>query len=198
MNRVLQAALIIVLLMAAAVGAYSLGIVMRGEPELGGTELEGRPDVSDLALVGGDGSPVRLGDFAGRYLVVFFGYTNCPDVCPLTMSRLGSTYRSLGEPEGVQVVMITVDPERDTPEAIHRYASGFHPDFIGLGGSGEALDEAAARFYVGATGDPMGLIMHSTQVMLVDQRGGYWRVYSDDSQRYLEADLQALLARAGG
>ena len=197
MNKAARAALYIGLLLAAGVGAFLLGGALRGEPELNGTELENRPAVGDITLQSASGE-VRLADYAGKYLVVFFGYTNCPDVCPLTMSRLGSIYRSMGEPEEMQVVMITVDPERDGPEEIGRYAAGFHPRFVGLGGSEEALDDASERFYVGANDDGMGLVLHSTQVMLVDPDSRFWRIYNDDSQRYLEQDLRALLdIRAG-
>lgn len=184
----------IVLLLVAAVGAYSLGALVRGAPQLGGTELEERPQVGDLTLVAGNGERVSLADFQGDYLIVFFGYTNCPDVCPLTMARLGSIYRSLEEPEGLEVVMVTVDPERDDPGRIDGYAKGFHPDFVGLGGDEESLSRAAERFFVGHNHQADGLIAHNTQVLLVDRDGHFWRIYNDEAQRALEQDLRNLLS----
>lgn len=178
---------------ALGVMAYSLGVLMRGGPELHGTALEDPPSVADVTLVAAGGERVRLGDFQGKRLLVFFGYSNCPDVCPLTMARLSSMYRSLDEPDEVQVVMITVDPERDTPEVIGRYARGFHREFIGLGGAGEEVEAAAASFYVGHRDSGDGEVVHGSQVLLVDPSGRFERVYNDQAQLHLEADLQALL-----
>lgn len=103
-------------------------------------------------------------------------------------------YRELDEPEGLEVVMVTVDPERDDPPTIDRYAKGFHPDFQGLGGDEESLAEAAGRFFVGHNHQADGLIAHNTQVLLVDRDGHFWRIYNEDSQRVLEQDLRTLLS----
>jgi protein SCO1/2 len=189
-------ALAVLALVALGVAAYSLGVLARGAPELHGTELEQPPAVGDVILEGSGGERVSLAEYGGQYLLVFFGYTNCPDVCPLTMARLGSTYRALGEPEALQVVMVTVDPERDTPQVIDAFAKRFHPDFKGLGGSDELIAAAAERFYIGYRDDGRGETIHGSQVLLVDRQSRLWRVYNDENQRYLEADLRTLLSRA--
>ncbi|MEX2540235.1 MAG: SCO family protein [Trueperaceae bacterium] len=189
--------LVIVALAALGLAAYSLGVLARGVPELHGTELDQPPSVGDVRLQAGQGNSVRLADYAGRYLVVFFGYTNCPDVCPLTMARLGSAFRALGEPEDLQVVMVTVDPERDTPDVIDAYARRFHPAFDGLGGTREQVDAAAGRFFIGHRDPGDGNVIHGSQVLLVDPDSRLWRVYNDESQLYLEDDLRKLLGSAG-
>lgn len=192
MNRGILILAGVLLFAGLGFAAFTVGSALRSH-DLAGTELEDRPSVADVTLVSGDGRELSLGDFQGRYVLVFFGYSRCPDVCPITMSRLGTIYRELGEPDDLEVVMITVDPEHDSPQVIDDYAKGFHPDFVGLGGGEEQLHAAARRFYVGANHDGHGGILHTSPVMLVDRDGRYWRVYNDDSQRYLEDDLRALL-----
>jgi protein SCO1/2 len=191
-------ALAVLALVALGVAAYSLGVLVRGAPGLHGTELEPPAAIGDVTLEAASGDAVRLADYGGRYLLLFFGYANCPDVCPLTMARLGSIYRALGEPEGLQVAMVTVDPARDTPALIDAYAKRFHPEFDGLGGSPEQIAAAAERFYVGYRDDGQGETIHSSQVLLMDRGSRFWRVYNDESQSYLEADLRALLSRSEG
>jgi protein SCO1/2 len=187
-------ALAVLALVALGVAAYSLGVLARGAPELHGTELEQPAAVGDVTLEASGGERVSLAEYGGRYLLVFFGYSNCPDVCPLTMARLGSTYRALGEPEELQVVMVTVDPERDSPKVIDDFAKRFHPDFDGLGGSDELIADAAERFYIGYRHDGQGETIHGSQVLLVDRQSRLWRVYNDENQLYLEADLRMLLS----
>ena len=91
-----------------------------------GTALDNPVQVGDFTLTSASGEAV-LSDWRGKYLLVFFGFTRCPDVCPLTLGRLAKTYRDLGEPEDVQVVMVSFDPETDTPARLERYLEGFHP-----------------------------------------------------------------------
>ena len=101
--------------------------------------------MGDVVLTGANGKR-RLADREGQYLLVFFGFANCPDVCPLTLARLATTYEALEEPENVQVVMIAVDLARDTPGSVQAYAESFHPSFVGLGGTNSEIAEAAKRF----------------------------------------------------
>ncbi len=93
------------------------------------------------------GGPVSLRDFRGQHVVLFFGYTFCPDICPLTMQRLDRTMELLGpEAEAVRVVMITVDPERDTPERMRHYVSQFNASFVGLSGPEETVVAVATDY----------------------------------------------------
>jgi protein SCO1/2 len=93
------------------------------------------------------GNPTSSLDFPGKVLAVFFGYSFCPDVCPLTLTHLTEAFRLMGE-EGdrVQVLLISVDPARDTPEQLQRYLSNFHPSFMGLTGSEASIREVADGF----------------------------------------------------
>jgi len=106
----------------------------------------------DFELTKHTGETVRLNDLAaGQTLVLFFGYTHCPDICPLTMAAIGRARELLGEDETrVLGVLITVDPERDTPEELTTYLTRFPPGLVGLTGSREALAAVANDYLVSA------------------------------------------------
>lgn len=92
-------------------------------------------------------SNVSLETFRGKVVVLYFGYTFCPDVCPLTMSTLAQALKIMGnQAEKVQVIMISVDPKRDTPQHLANYLASFHPSFIGLTGSKQQIDQVTADF----------------------------------------------------
>ncbi|KHG64913.1 electron transporter [Thermus sp. 2.9] len=112
-----------------------------------GTRLM-NPKPVDFTLEGPKG-PVRLADL-GEVVLLFFGYVHCPDVCPTTLLALKRAYEGLSPAEQarVRVVFVSVDPERDSPEVADRYAKNFHPSFLGLSGSPEAIQEVAQRFGV--------------------------------------------------
>lgn len=129
----------------AALGAwYALGRL--SPPALNGTLLPaGAP--AELTLQAAGREDVSLSDFRGRAILLFFGYTSCPDACPLTMAKLTRVMDALGERRAnVQVLLVTVDPATDTRERLRAYAKGFDPSFIGLGGEPAQLKEAAAAF----------------------------------------------------
>lgn len=201
MKRRISGLLAVLGLLAAAVAAYSLGVIAgNGQRGLHGTELTAPVDVGDIQLEAAGGQQLRLERFGGSHLLLFFGYTRCPDVCPLTLSRLAAAYVDAGEPENVLVIMVTVDPERDSPSEVDVYAKGFHPSFIGLGGDVDAIAAAAARMYVGYGGDGKGALVHGSHVLLVDPEGRLRRVYNDEAQLYLAEDiglLEATRVRAG-
>lgn len=93
------------------------------------------------------GSPRTLADFRGKAVVLFFGYTSCPDACPTTLVRLAEAMAKLGDAAGrVQVLMLTVDPQRDTPERLAAYMTGFNPSFVGLYGDLAATEAAVKEF----------------------------------------------------
>lgn len=118
------------------------------EPIRGGEVNPPVPKV-DFTLADTDGAPFDFRDETDGYVtLLFFGYTNCPDVCPLHMSRIGSALNQI-DPEYVdriKVVFVSVDPERDTPERIRNWLDNFHPSFIGLRGSRDAVNEVISRF----------------------------------------------------
>jgi protein SCO1 len=191
MTRVWLYALALAAFVALGYGAFTLGQYLRPAPPPGGTELQTPVPVGHLALQSAEDEQVALADFAGRHLLVFFGFTRCPDVCPVTLARLARLYESLGEPEGLQVVMITVDPAFDTPEVVQRYASGFHPSFLGLSGSNPQVAEAAQTFYIGFQGAGEA-IAHTDAVLLVDPESRFHRVYSQGNLDALQPDLGRL------
>ncbi len=104
-------------------------------------------DLADFALTDQDGRPFRLSDTNGSVRVVYIGYTQCPDVCPLTMINLKNVRQRLGPLAGeVSVVMITADPAHDTPDVMKAFVGGFDPSFIGLSGSEAALEPVWTAF----------------------------------------------------
>lgn len=100
-----------------------------------------------FSLVSNEGKRVTEHDFRGRFLLVFFGYTSCPDVCPTDLATIGAAMKSLGKAQRqVQPIFITVDPERDTPEVMDAYAKFFHPGILGLTGTADEVAVAAQNF----------------------------------------------------
>ncbi len=186
-----------VLLVAAGVAAFSLGRIFgegRNEGELGGTPFQTPTSVSDVQLQTTDGE-FKFADLTGNVVVVFFGFVGCPDVCPLTLSRLADIYREIGEPSDLKIVMVTVDPERDTPDITQNYAAGFHPSFTGLSGTNTQVAEAAKRFYIGANTTSDGQVIHTDPVLILDRNGNMQRVYSQSSMMQLQQDLPKLLEK---
>ncbi len=196
LERPLLLVLAVALLLGLGYGAYTLGRRL-APPELGGTALQNPVDVRAVSLTGADGETVSFGDFQGETVLVFFGYTRCPDVCPVTLARLAKLYRDLGEPERLKVVMVTVDPANDTPAAAQRYAASFQPDFVGLGGSNAQIAGAAKTFFVGYNqGYNQGeTLAHTDAVFLVNPEGYFQIVYSQTNLAALAADLAALSGR---
>jgi protein SCO1 len=187
-------ALIAILLALSGVGAYVLGTRLAPQPDLAGTALQNPPLVGDATLVDPTGRAVTILEAAGgaRVTLVFFGFTRCPDVCPITMARLAKIYRDLDEPGDVRVVMVTVDPEHDTPEIVGRYASAFHPSFVGLSGSNTQVAVAARAFFVGYADIGGGQFTHTEVVAVVDREGRLRYVYGSDKVLRLEHDLPRL------
>jgi protein SCO1 len=185
-------------LLLAGVAAYGLGVALRPPPALGGTALQNPPNMAELRLVRGDGVEVGLGEaLNGTTTLVFFGFTRCPDVCPLTLARLARLYEDLGRPADLQVAMITVDPEFDVPELLAAYVRGFHDAFLAFSGSNAQIATAARAFYVGYAGIGTEAFTHTDVVAVLDRRGSLRYVYSQDKLVHLPADLPAILAQAG-
>ena len=114
-----------------------------------GVDITGAEYGRALALPDVNGQPRTLADFKGKVTVVFFGYTQCPDVCPTTMAELAQVKKSLGaDGDRLQGVFITIDPERDTPEILKSYMASFDPSFVALRGTIEQTQSAAKEFKV--------------------------------------------------
>jgi protein SCO1/2 len=170
---------------AANLVAIALALALAGcggaaspppEPPLAGAAIGG-----DFTLTGSKGQPVRWGDFAGKYRIVYFGYTFCPDICPTDMQRVAQGLKLLkGRDAGLAAkivpIFISLDPERDTPQVVGEFAAAFSPDVVGLTGTREQVDAAAKTFAVAhAKGEaqPGGgyLVDHSRIVYLFGPDG---------------------------
>jgi protein SCO1/2 len=112
-------------------------------------DITGAEYARELSLPDADGQRRRLSDFKGKVTLVFFGFTQCPDVCPSTLAELAAVKRDLGKDgERVQAVFVSVDPERDTPQILKAYMASFGPDFVALRGTPEETKVAAQNFKV--------------------------------------------------
>jgi len=111
------------------------------------TDITGLDHAKDFTLTDHHGKLRTLSDFKGKAVVVFFGYTHCPDVCPTTMAEMATVMRQLGPlADRVQVLFVSVDPERDTPELLSKYVPSFDPRFLGLVGDQAATEKIAKEF----------------------------------------------------
>ena len=155
-----------------------------------------------LALKDHNERPVTLATFKGKWVVIFFGYTHCPDVCPTTLSDMAQALKSMRPEDAakVQVLFVSVDPERDTPDILKAYVPYFHPDFLGAYGSSEAVAEAARSFKVVyrkhvAPGASDYLVDHSAGSYVLDPAGKV-RLYLPFAHppAAIAADLGTLLA----
>lgn len=138
----------LVALVLMAVAATAAVVVPRlGPPAFHGTDLGPTSEPREFTLRAADRDDVRLSDFRGRAVLLFFGYTSCPDACPLTMSKLKRAIELVGDRRGdARVVLVTVDPAVDTPVRLREYVQRFDPDFVGLGGGRTELAEVARSF----------------------------------------------------
>ena len=138
-----------------------------------GTALVGGP----IKLTGHDGEVVSGEQFRGKYMLVFFGYTYCPDVCPAGLQVMTSALEELGtKADNVQPLFITIDPERDTVPVMASYVENFHPRLIGLTGTPEQIDTVAKayRVYYKKAGDDADYLMdHSSILYLMDAKGKF-------------------------
>jgi len=171
------------------------------KPAFHGVDITGAEYARTLSLIDQFGQPRTLADFKGKVTLVFFGFTQCPDVCPGTMAELAQIRTKLGaDGKRVQGVFVTLDPERDTPELLKAYMEGFDPSFIALRGTLEQTAQAAKEFkvfYAKALGKTPGSysIDHTAGSYVFDAKGRV-RLF----ERYgsgpdaLAADLKALLA----
>ena len=185
--------------LAIALGALLLGACSQQNPFLG-SDVTDAPIGGDFHLTDHTGEARTLSDFRGKVVVIFFGYTQCPEECPTTLSRLASAMQKLGpDASRVQVLLITVDPERDTREVLAQYVPAFDPTFLGLYGDAAATAEVAKEFkiiYEKQPGPTPGTYSmdHSTGTFIFD-REGRLRVYESYAQGpdTLAHDIRALL-----
>jgi protein SCO1 len=119
------------------------------KPSFRNTDITGAEFAREFSLTDHNGTPRTLNDFKDKAVVVFFGFTQCPDVCPTTLAEMTEAVKLLGDNgKRLQVLFITIDPERDTPELLKKYVPAFHPTFLGLTGSADAIAKVAKEFKV--------------------------------------------------
>ncbi len=163
-------------------------------PSLHGTALETPKALPPLELDGSDGKKHHLSDWKGKHVLVFFAYTHCPDVCPLTLAALARSFESLKSPLELQILMVTVDPARDTPQRLREYLSKFNSSFVGLTGTPAHIAQLSSAFYAGYSGSGIQ-IAHTDAILLLDPLGRFVRVYNQESltKQELHHDLVRLL-----
>jgi protein SCO1/2 len=161
----------------AALLALLLAACDGGQPKFKSTDITGVDYGRSLELTDHNGKPRRLEDFRGKAVVVFFGFTRCPDVCPTTLADVAQAIKQLGpDADRVQVLLVTVDPERDTQKVLADYVTAFDPRFLGMVGDLEATRRVAKEFKVyfekrpGKTPDAYS-VDHSAQSYVIDREG---------------------------
>lgn len=154
----------------------------------------------DFTLTAHTGEPVSLSDFRGKHVLVYFGYTFCPDVCPTTLARINQTLTLLGDKgKDVQFVMVSVDPERDTPEKLAQYVTAFNPTFLGLTGSEQEIMQAATPFGVyfakqEVEGKSNYLVDHTATTMVMDPAGRMKLIWPPNtSSEFMAEDLEYMI-----
>ncbi len=173
-----------------------------GGPKFKSTDITGVDYGRSLELNDHTGRARTLQDFRGKAVVVFFGFTHCPDVCPTTLAELAQAIKQLGpDAQRVQVLFVSVDPERDTPQALAKYVTAFDARFLGLRGDAAATQRVAQEFKIyyekRKTGDSYS-VDHSSQTYVIDPQGRLrLLVRPDRIAADLPADLKTLLGETG-
>jgi protein SCO1/2 len=170
-----------------------LGLIACGkhetqEPRFVGTDISGAQFGNPLALTDHHGNPRKLADFHGKVVALFFGYTHCPDVCPTTLDDMAKALRLLeGDRSQVQVLFVTLDPERDTQEVLAQYVPSFDESFIGLFGDVATTEQVAKDFKLfykkqASSGKGGYTIDHSAGIYVFDKKGAL-RVFMNHGQK---------------
>jgi protein SCO1/2 len=164
------------------------------------TDVTGHMPDLDFRLIDDHGKPVTGQDYRGKVVLLYFGYTHCPDVCPLTLAQLHVVMQRLGPlADGARILFVSVDPARDTPEVMHAYVSAFDPRAVGLSGQPRDIEALSKRYRSAFTREPdqgngQYEVSHSSAIYIFD-RNGKARLLStpDRSQDDLVHDLHLLL-----
>ncbi len=159
--------------------------VVQAPPAFHAVDITGAPYASQFTLIDHHGRTRTLADFQGKVVFLFFGFTQCPDVCPTTLTKLAQVKQALGaKGERMQVLFVTIDPARDKPELLAQYVPAFDPSFIGLYGDADATAATAKEFKVFYAKSPTaggGYGMDHTAASYVFDPSGKIRLYVRDS-----------------
>lgn len=159
-----------------------------------GMELNPAAAAAPISLTDSNGNLFQLANQRGKIVLVFFGYTNCPDECPITMAKLKQALQELGDSqaENIEVVLVTTDPVRDSVERLHEYVTKFNPAFLGVTGTVDELQPVWDSYGVVVED---GGETHSELVYVIDATGKLRLTFSSDLQSQdIAHDLQALLS----
>ena len=190
--------------LAGLISCLTLATLLAGAP-MADADTRTTPAGGDFTLRSVEG-PVRLGDLGGKVVLLFFGYTSCPDICPLSLLRIGDCLSSLEKKQAEQVsaLFVTLDPGRDTAERMRQYAEFFHPGIIGLTGDPGVIDEVTAQYGIAwerkaSPESALGYsISHPDTVLLVDADGTLvGEVRGEDGSEALRERVLELLAHRG-
>jgi protein SCO1/2 len=184
----------------ASCAAISLtGCEKRAPASFKGLDLTGAPFGKSFSMTDMDGKIRSLPEFKGKIVMLFFGFTQCPDVCPTALGRAAEVRRLLGDAaEKLQVIFVTIDPDRDTPNLLRNYVRAFDPSFIALGGDTEATSAIAKEFkifYQKVTTGNSYTMDHTTLTYILDTQG-ILRLAMKHEQTAAEfaADIKSLLS----
>ena len=172
------------------IGVVAVGVFLFSKPPSfrGTMYAEPYPPAPEIELTRDNGASFKLCGMRGNIVLLFFGYTSCPDVCPTTMAELKQALEALHQNDAkqVKVLFVTVDPERDTPERVQEYVDHFNSDFIGLSGTESELadvwkDYGVFRENVEGTSAAGYLVNHTARVTLIDRNGNLRLSYAFDT-----------------
>lgn len=163
------------ILLAILLSAFVAGCGSEA-PKFNLTDVTGVAFGKELSLTDHNGKPRTLADFQGKVVTVFFGFTHCPDVCPTTLAEMAQVAKDLGpDADKLQVLFVTVDPERDTPQVLKQYVPSFNPSFLGLYGDAAATTRTAKEFKVFFEKQPAKnggySVDHSAGTFIFDRQG---------------------------
>lgn len=189
MHRLRWFALFLIVMLAACSEA----------PKWSGINLTGASFGKEFALADPDGKIRTLAEFKGRYVMLFFGFTQCPDICPTALARAAMVKKLLGaDGDKLQVIFITVDPDRDTPQLLREYTAAFDPGFLGLRGDASATKKVADEFRVFYQKNETGksYTMDHTSLSYLFDASGRLRLAATHtlSAEQIAADLRRLMA----
>jgi len=199
-KNIIIASFVVLFLVAAGWGVilYKLW-EHKSKEDFYGNSLE--MEIPDFTLTDQNGEKVSLSDFRGKPVFLFFGYTHCPDICPVTLSVLNGVSKEFGgESDEFKVLFVTVDPERDNPEALKKYVPFFNESFTGLTGTPDEIQDVAnsfRAFYMKEESDSeAGYLMgHTSAIYLLDRKGNVVLRYPQDKMdpKSIAGDLKRIL-----
>lgn len=193
------------LMLAVSLSVVACGEKSNSQPQFNSVDITNANWGREFQLTDHNGKPRSLTDFRGKAVVMFFGYVNCPDVCPTTLTKLAGVLNTLGnDAQRVQVLLVTLDPKRDTPDILQKYVPAFHPSFLGLYGDEKATEQIAKEFKVfyqrqkpGASG--FYTVDHGGGTFVFDPQSRIRLYIGDEHSTYVIArDIKTLLTESDG